>query len=219
MDEIYGEEEYEDEDMSELEEDAYLLGELLGYGGYDELGARFPGRPRIPRAARGRRGRGRASPIRALAKRAARGRAADRLDVRAKLTTPLPGVPGVEIAMLALGFTTVQFVNAGATSLTVTSTPQKPIKGQRLVVDLARTAGAVELVTISTFLIGATNVLPSGQPLSVTAFAANAFHTVLDLPPAGPGIIVTIVYTVSAAPGVGETIDIATTLIGPSVAG
>jgi len=139
--------------------------------------------------------------------------------VAQELTRPAPGVPGVQGALLALGFTTIQFVNAGATTLSVTSTPQKPFRGQRLVVDLARTAAATQLITITRFLMGAVNVLPSGDPIGVAGFAATAFQTMLDLVPVSSGDIITIDYTTSAAPGVGETIDISTTLFGPSLLG
>lgn len=187
------------------------LYEGLGYLEDDSLGAPMQLVRSVPAGARRIISRRAASPA---VRRRAQARA-----VAAELSSPAPGIPGVDAAMLPLGFTTIQFTNASATTLTVTSTPQKPIKGRRLVVDLARTAGATQLVTISRFLIGSTNVLPSGQPISVTPFAAGAFHTVLDLVPAGPGITITIDYTVSAAPGAGETIDVATTLIGPSLMG
>ena len=179
-------------------EDLYLLG--IDPDDYDdeELGA-----PRRRFGRRRRRG----------------GRRALARAVRKVVQSPVPGVPGAMAAQLPLGFTTIQFVNAGATTLTVTSTPQKPIKLQRLVVSAARTAGAVELVTISRFLVGSTNVLPSAQALTIDAFRADAVGTILDLPPASPGITITIDYTISAAPGVGQTVDIATTIIGPSLAG
>ena len=62
-------------------------------------------------------------------------------------------------------------------------------------------------------------MLPSAQPVGAGGFAPGAFQTMLSLPAAGPGITITVTYNISAAPAMTDVVDIATSLIGPSVYG
>lgn len=138
-----------------------------------------------------------------------------------EVQTPLTGVPGSMAAIFPLGFPVVQFNNAlGVTVLTTQSTPLKPMKGRRLTCSIARTAGASGIsATITRLLIGATNILPSADGVDADSFAPTAVDMEMDFPPAGPGVPVFIEYTISAVPGAGETVTIATTLKGPGVLG
>lgn len=134
---------------------------------------------------------------------------------RADLTPKTPGAPGPGIGLWPQGFNVIIFVNAGPTSLTATGSPQKPFQGQRLVVDIVRTgAGSGGAVSIAQLLVGQASQLLDGNPIGAGAFPAAAFDVRMSLQPATPGIDITVQYLISAGPGVGDTVDITTTLFG-----
>lgn len=132
-----------------------------------------------------------------------------------------PGVSGsVGPKQFPLGFPAIQFVNAGATTLQTQTNPQRPFKGNRLVVVVRATAGATGLlVTIARFDVGANSQLVNAQPIPAEVFQPNSFDVPLAIAEAQPGINVTIDYNISAAPGVGETVDVGTTIIGITLGG
>jgi len=131
------------------------------------------------------------------------------------LKQPLPGVSRVAPRKFGMGLGTVQFVNGGATTLTLSADPQKPFKAQRLMLDVARTgATATGLVTITRFQIGVNSQRINTKAWPVAAFAGDSVDTLLALDPVEPGVNVELDITVSAAPGVGETIDVGGMLIG-----
>ena len=140
--------------------------------------------------------------------------------VKAALKGSHSGVTGIIPGSVSLGFTAVQFINAGALTLQSIATPQKPMKGGRLVIDAAGTAAAPQPVRITGFLVGATNILPSADGLGIGQYRPDAVSTSLVLPPFGPGILLVITYTIGgAALAVGETIDMTTDLVGVTLLG
>lgn len=130
------------------------------------------------------------------------------------LVNPIPGVQRTDLLGQPMGFPTIQFANGGATTLTSTSRPQKPFRGLRLVIELARTSGAPELVTLDRIDLGTSFQAVNTNPLPAGAFAPNAFGVGLNMVPIQPGIDAVLQFSVSAAPGVGETIDVQPMIIG-----
>jgi len=143
-----------------------------------------------------------------------------RKQIRQSLRQPYPGATGAGgPKQYPLGFPALQFVNAGATTLQAQSNPQRPFRGQRLIIDVVRSAGAAGiLVTLDSFNVGQNPCLLNANPVSADAFRPDAVSTLLAMPPAEPGINLTAQYTVSVGPGVGETVDVATTVIGLTIA-
>jgi len=134
---------------------------------------------------------------------------------RRDLTPKTPGAPGPGIGLWPQGFNTVIFGNIGPTALTAIGSPQKPFQGQRLVVDIVRTgAGSGGAVSIAQLLIGQASQLLDGNPIGAGAFPAAAFDVRMSLQPATPGINITVQYLITSLPGVGDTVDITTTLFG-----
>lgn len=188
------------------------IGDLDAYVGDDEMvGA--PVRRRRRQMPFYQRGGG--VNVTALAQRA-QGEMRDRRVMAAQVITPAaPGVPKPGPREEPLGFPAFAFVNAGATSVAQTTRPQKPFKGARLVIDIARTgATATGLITVVSLLIGSRNVLVNANPIGAAAFAANAFGVQLSMDEAVPGIDIVLTLATSAAPGVGDRIDVAATIIG-----
>lgn len=135
-----------------------------------------------------------------------------------KLVPAIPGVPASGARNFPLGFGFFVFVNGGPTFTTLTANPQRPYKGARLVIDIARSVGAVaELVTVTSLNIGQDNQLVSAAALPAAGFRPDATNTVLALDPATPGIDIVLGLAVSAAPGVGETITVSAMLVGPTI--
>lgn len=168
------------------------LGAFDEYIGDDELlGARAMVKHRAP-------------PIRAIAQR--------------QLVTPMPGVPKAGPRLEPVGFPAFAFVVAGATTIAQTTRPQKPFKGSRLVIDIARTgATATGLITVVSLKIGARDVLVNANPIGAGTFAANAFGVELMMDEATPGIDIVLTLATSAAPtAAGDRIDIAATIVGMS---
>jgi len=135
-----------------------------------------------------------------------------------RLVSRTPGAPSVGPKNWPLGFTTVAFLLGGATTLRATARPQRPFKGSRLVVDIARSgATATGQIIINSFSVGQINQLVSAQPVGAGTFAATAFGVSLAIDQSQPGIDLTIDYTTSLLPAGTDRIDVATTVIGAAV--
>lgn len=183
-----------------------LIGELVDEDFADDPYA-YLGQERVL-ARRGARMRTFRSPSKRVARLA---------EVAREVSDPLPGVGRLQPAVWPLGFPTIQFTNTSATALQSQTSPQRPFKGSRVIIALARTANATQLVTMNNLRVGTNSQLISTDPVAVAAFAADAFHTVLQLQQAKPGVNVTFDFGVSANPGTGETIDVQPTILGITV--
>lgn len=129
-----------------------------------------------------------------------------------------PGVPMPGIRLQPLGLGATAFTATSGTILQLQAMPQRPFKGQRLVLDITRTgASATGLVTITRLDIGTANQLVSSGALSAGAFAATAFDVNLQLDPATPGITITVQLAISVAPGAADRVDVGGTILGTSV--
>jgi len=194
----------------------------LGDGGdYDDVGALSMGEMEyvddladvgaLPRNYRSARGRAPA------ARRGNYGANASRLPYR-RLVPQVPGSPAIGLRLQPLGFPTQIFTSTSGTALRALSRPQRPFKGKRLVVDIARTgASATGLVSITAITIGTNNQLVSTDPVGAAAFAATAFDVNLELAACTTALDIAVAYSVTAAPTTTDHIDIATTLFGEAV--
>ena len=137
---------------------------------------------------------------------------------RRELIPGTPGVPMPGVRLQPLGLGATAFTAASGTILALTAQPQRPFKGQRLVVDITRTgASATGLVTITRLDVGTSNQLVASSALSAAAFAPTAFDVNLQLDPATPGITITVQFAISAAPAGADRVDIGATILGTSV--
>jgi hypothetical protein len=165
-------------------------------------------------ARRARRGR-------QMARRGGGGRQMARRGVSVPARRLIPRVPGVPMPgarLQPLGFGSSAFTAASGTVLALQATPQRPFKGQRLVVDITRTgASATGLVTITRLDVGTANQLVSSGALGAAAFAATAFDVNLQLDPATPGILIVVQFAISVAPGAADRVDFSATMFGTAV--
>lgn len=135
-----------------------------------------------------------------------------------KLIPDIPGVPMPGARLQPLGMGSSAFTAASGAVLALTARPQRPFKGQRLVVDITRTgATATGLVTITRLDIGTMNQLVSSGSLSASAFAATAFDVNLQLDPATPGIDIVVQFAISVAPGAADRVDFSGTIFGTTI--
>lgn len=135
-----------------------------------------------------------------------------------RLVPQIPGAPAVGIRLQPLGFNTVAFTATSGTALVASTRPQRPFKGKRLVVDIARTgATATGLVTITALSVGTNNQFVSTSPIGAGSFAATSFDTNLELAACTTAIDITVNYAISAAPAMTDRVDIATTMFGEAV--
>lgn len=186
------------DDMSDYE--AGDIGTLT-MGDLEMMGA-------VPRrgGGRGRRGGGRG-----------RGGGGHGFDSR-KLVPRIPGVPASGARLQPLGFGSSSFTATSGSIIALQAQPQRPFKGQRLVIDLTRTgATATGLVTITRLDVGTANQLVSSGALSASAFAATAFDVNLQLDPATPGILITVQFANSVVPTAPDRIDFSATLFGTAI--
>lgn len=149
----------------------------------------------------------------ALARRRGRGGIPAR-----RLIPRIPGVPAAGARLQPLGLGATAFTAASGTILQLQGNPQRPFKGQRLVVDLTRTGtSATGLVTITRLDVGTSNQLVASGPISASAFQATAFDTNLQLDPATPGVTITVQFAISAAPTGTDRVDVGATIFGTTV--
>jgi hypothetical protein len=135
-----------------------------------------------------------------------------------RIIPSVPGAPAIGVKLQPLGFTTVAFTATSGTALPATTRPQKPFKGKRLVVDIARTgATATGLVTVTSLTIGVNNQFVSTNAVGAGSFAAGSFDTNVELSACSSALDIVVNYAISAAPAMTDRVDIATTLFGETV--
>lgn len=156
-------------------------------------------------------------------RRSSRARRSKRRYKRSLAKGSASGTPPAGAKLWPLGFPVVTFVNAGPTTLTAITFPQRLVRGRRLVVQASGSAAAAAIIatgaTINQIFVGADNQLPAANPLPVSAYQATAFGVEMVLSPAAPGITITIQYGIPVAPAAGETISISTVLFSDSWGG
>lgn len=129
-----------------------------------------------------------------------------------------PGVPEPGLRLQPLGLGATAFTASTGTLQTLQASPQRPFKGQRLVVDITRTGTtSTGLVTIARLDVGTDNQLVGSGSISAGAFAATAFDVNLSLAPATPGINITLTLNISAAPSSSDRVDVGGTVFGTTV--
>lgn len=136
-----------------------------------------------------------------------------------RIIPTIPGAPAIGVKLQPLGFGVVTFTATSGTALTATTRPQKPFKGRRLVVELARTgATATGLVSIASVTVGVNNQFVSTGAVSAGAFAATAFDCNVELSACSSALDISVNYVLSPpAITMTDTISVGTTLFGESV--
>lgn len=135
-----------------------------------------------------------------------------------RIIPTIPGAPAIGVKLQPLGFNVVTFTATSGTALTATTRPQKPFKGKRLIVDIARTGTtATGLVSIASLTVGVNNQFVSTGAVGAGAFAAGAFDANVELSACSSALDISVNYTISAAPTTTDTVTVGTTLFGESV--
>lgn len=132
----------------------------------------------------------------------------------------VPGSSDLSQLMSPLGLGVGTLTNA-VNVVTLTAAPQRPFRGERLIIDLARSSGATVVpVRITEFKIGENSQLVGAGALPAEAFDPAAFGVRLAMSPSAPGILILLrIETDSGAVPVGETISVTSAIIGRAVWG
>lgn len=135
-----------------------------------------------------------------------------------RIIPTIPGAPQIGVKLQPLGFGAITFTATSGTALPASTRPQKPFKGRRLIVALARTgATATGLVSIASLTIGVNNQFVSTGAVGADAFGPGAFDANVELSACSTALDITINYTISAAPTATDTVAISSTLFGETV--
>ena len=130
---------------------------------------------------------------------------------------PGSGTPDSGELLSPLGLTTGTLTTAVG-FIVVSASPQRPFRGERLVVSIVRSAGAVGVpVRITEFKIGENSQLVGSGAVPAETFAPDAFGIRLAMSPATPGVIIGIRFEAGIPVPGGETILITTSIIGRAV--
>lgn len=182
------------------------------YAGEDILGAQYR-RQRARR--RGRRG-GR------MTQRVALGRPINHAPPW-RMPQAAPGVMLPTEQLLPLGFLpeggSFSFVSGGPTTLTFVAQPQKPFRGERLIIDVAKTSGAVgNTVNVNILAVGTDLQIVSAAPFPAVAFSPTAFGVRLALTAAQPGIRISLgVELIGPALAPNESVTVVPTVLGRAI--
>lgn len=135
-----------------------------------------------------------------------------------RLIPGVPGAPAIGLKLQPLGFNIVTFSATSGNALPASTRPQKPFKGKRLVVEIARVgATANGLVTVSSLTVGVNNQFVSTGSVSAGAFAATAFDVNMELSACTSALDITVNYVITPAPTGTDVAVVGTTLFGESV--
>lgn len=134
------------------------------------------------------------------------------------LIPSVPGVPATGVRLQPLGLGATAFTATSGTILQLQASPQRPFKGQRMILDITRTgASATGLVTVTRLDVGTDNQLVGSGAISASAFSPTAFDANISLAPATPGVNITVQLAISAAPTMTDRVDIGGTIFGTTV--
>lgn len=137
-----------------------------------------------------------------------------------KKASKIPGASGADQLMspLGLGAGTLSNVNP---IVTLTAQPQRPFRGERLVISLARSIGAAVVpVRVSEFKIGENSQLVGAGALPAETFDPASFGVRLAMSPSAPGILINLrVETDTGAVPAGESIAVTAAIIGRALWG
>jgi hypothetical protein len=93
---------------------------------------------------------------------------------------------------------------------TTSITPQAPIRGERLVIDVVATSGAAGLVTVNLLQVGVEpQQADTSQPAPASMFAKDVTYGHIAMQVADPGIRVALTLGITDNPGSGETVTAA----------
>lgn len=220
------------------------LGDMLGDDvlGEEILGAVYRRAQQARRGNRGGQGRRRSGGNRAALMRVAQQRraAANRQAMQRgsagpsgmgrPLAGPTPwrdaqlaaGVQAPTEQMLIVGFTPEDgiptFLPAGVTSKSFLCKPQKPFRGERLIITLLRSAGASTVpVNVTQLLVGSDNQIVGFGQIPAETFSGNFFGVRLAMTASQPGVELRVVFTLGAAVPAGESIGVQVTQIGRAI--
>lgn len=135
-------------------------------------------------------------------------------------TSKIPGASGADQLMSPLGLGAGTLSNV-LNSVILTAKPQRPFRGERLLISLARSSGAsVVPVRVSEFKIGENSQLVGAGLLPAEAFDPAAFGVRLAMSASAPGIdIVLRLETDQGAVPAGESISVTAAIIGRALWG
>lgn len=135
-------------------------------------------------------------------------------------TSKIPGASGADQLMSPLGLGAGTLSNV-INSVILTAKPQRPFRGERLLISLARSVGAMVVpVRVSEFKIGENSQLVGAGLLPAEAFDPAAFGVRLAMSASAPGIdiVLRIETDVGAVPA-GESISVTAAIIGRALWG
>lgn len=137
-----------------------------------------------------------------------------------KKTKMIPGASGADQLMSPLGLGNGVLTNTNSI-VVLTAKPQRPFRGERLLISLARTpAATVVPVRLSEFKIGENSQLVGAGDLPAEAFDPAAFGVRLAMSASAPGIdIVLRLETNQNAVPAGESIAVTAAIIGRALWG
>ncbi|MFZ4751096.1 MAG: hypothetical protein ACOYMM_11410 [Phycisphaerales bacterium] len=134
-----------------------------------------------------------------------------------------PGVMVPTEQLLPLGFQpdggSFSFISGGPTTIIFRALPQKPFRGERLVIDIARSAGAAaNSVNVDQISVGTDLQIVSAAPFPAATFAPTAFGVRLSLTAAQPGIQIVVSTTlIGPALPLGETVTVVPVVLGRAI--
>lgn len=127
----------------------------------------------------------------------------------------VPPRPQPDEAMFPMGLGSVTLTSATGGAGLLSAQPQRAFRGERLVLSVFRSAGAVGIPTIiNDFSIGDYKQLVGGGSLPVEVFASDAFGVRLMLDASIPGVLYRVSLSALAPIPAGEQIIIAGAVIG-----
>jgi len=203
-DELVGDEDADDE------EEGMDGASVLGYDvlGHEEDYSEEVGRRRRRRRRRGRRGkRGRLLLPSKPGWR--RGMVAPGVVAPYQGLQPLPLVPLTDAGV---------FLPGGATSIEFRGEPQRPFRGERVLADIRRSAGATAVgVFAAAIFVGTDLQTVDVGNVALDFFTANAFGVRLSLMQAQPGMKLRIIAATSIAVPLGESVALNLVILGHSI--